>query len=302
MPERGKTLTEADVAALKPVRGEGGKSLRAYCPFHGSDQQRSLRIHIDSGRFQCFACSAWGYMNWARNRFLHEKKQTTPLLPRPGLAARPPAPVAGLADWLARYQTALPGSLGEQYLLDRRIPPNLAQSFGVGYAPPGQWAHRSPNGAPVRDYPYGRLVFPHLGPQCQLLNLYGRALGDQAPKSLRHDHLPGPKGYFNFPALLSDEPVYICEGPFDALSLMAARPSVRAVAIFGVNGWRDIWANRPKEFIFALDSDSAGQKAWKKHALGLIQRGKRVRYLSTDSFGGAKDVNEAWICNCLHLE
>jgi hypothetical protein len=41
-PRENLTLTEADLAACRPIVGEGGHVLRALCPFHGSDRQRSL--------------------------------------------------------------------------------------------------------------------------------------------------------------------------------------------------------------------------------------------------------------------
>ncbi|MEE8290639.1 MAG: hypothetical protein V3R80_04080 [Candidatus Tectomicrobia bacterium] len=50
------TLSEAELAACQPLHGEGGGQLRAFCPFHGSDRQRSLRVTQVTGRFQCFAC------------------------------------------------------------------------------------------------------------------------------------------------------------------------------------------------------------------------------------------------------
>jgi hypothetical protein len=42
-PRDNLTLSEADLAACRPIVGEGGHVLRALCPFHGSDHQRSLR-------------------------------------------------------------------------------------------------------------------------------------------------------------------------------------------------------------------------------------------------------------------
>jgi len=63
------TLTDAELAACRPVAGEGGHVLRARCPFHGSDHQRSLRVTRASGRFVCFACGAWGYLAEARARW-----------------------------------------------------------------------------------------------------------------------------------------------------------------------------------------------------------------------------------------
>ena len=62
------TMTGAELAACQPIAGEGGHVLRALCPFHGSDHQRSLRVTVASGRFVCFACGAWGYMAEARER------------------------------------------------------------------------------------------------------------------------------------------------------------------------------------------------------------------------------------------
>jgi hypothetical protein len=41
-PRENLTLTEADLAACHPVVAEGGHVVRALCPFHGSDRQRSL--------------------------------------------------------------------------------------------------------------------------------------------------------------------------------------------------------------------------------------------------------------------
>lgn len=92
------------------------------------------------------------------------------------------------------------------------------------------------------------------------MNLYGRAVGtaEEVPKAKRHDHLPGEKGYFNAAALQAGAgPLWVCEGAFDALALLAAGvPHV--VAIFGVQGWRWAWAREVRELVFALDADAAG--------------------------------------------
>ena len=62
------TLSEADLAACLPIVSEGGHVLRALCPFHDSDRQRSLRVQVHSGRFVCFACGAWGFMESVKTR------------------------------------------------------------------------------------------------------------------------------------------------------------------------------------------------------------------------------------------
>src|SRR5438132_12268186 len=160
------TLSDADLAACKPVAGEGGHVLRALCPFHGSDHQRSLRVTVATGRFVCFACGAWGYLAEARERWQEERRRQVidrrpptrqRRSPRPHLVPQPPSalrPVSclpvprdaaparsDLAQQLAAFQAALPGRRGAAYLQQRGIPLALAQQLGVGYAASGTWPH-----------------------------------------------------------------------------------------------------------------------------------------------------------------
>lgn len=79
-------------------------------------------------------------------------------------------PRTDLAAVLQNYQRDWPGSIGEQYLQSRGITLELAQSYGLGYARAGKWAHQS------RDWKGGRVVFPEHDPHGNLLNLYGRAV------------------------------------------------------------------------------------------------------------------------------
>ena len=373
------TLPAMQVETCRPIRA-GGNNFRAFCPFHGSDHQRSLRLNGDTGHFNCFACGAWGYTEEARERWKEQRQDQKPTnlklntakvpysqtkiksrqtTPAPLYSSNPQTPLrvvnfapppivkrettSGppyLAHLLEKYQAALPGSWGEEYLRRRKIPLELAQRYGLGYAPPGEWAHAA------RDWKFGRLVFPHTDPNGYILNLYGRAVGsnEKVPKPLRHDHLQGEKGYFNANALAespflgsharqeapgflklvrpdgqpssffsspsssklvrpdgqsgqdleADEPVFICEGPFDALSLLAAGKN-RVVAIFGVNGWRWEWCKGVRGLIFALDADETGQKSWRDLARQARLRGKTVAFLPLAAYGEAKDVNEAWI-------
>ena len=322
------TLSEADLAACRPIVGEGGHVLRALCPFHGSDRQRSLRVQVHSGRFVCFACGAWGYMDTARTQWREEQQRQAafqrpptsrqrmprrrqPSLPRarPAVAAArersahpptPPAPAAArpdLAQQLTAFQAALPGSRGTTYLQQRGIPLALAQQVGVGYAAPGTWPHAA------RDWRGGRVVFPHTTPDGRLVNLYGRAVGttEQVPKATRHDHLPGAKGYFNAGALQGGGgPLWVCEGAFDALALLAAGVS-RVIAIFGVYGWRWDWVREVCELVFALDADAAGQQQWRQLARQAALRGKHVAVLEPMAYGGHKDVSAAWAAGMLRV-
>lgn len=294
------TLSQQELDRCSPVKQ--GKRIRAYCPYHGSDKQRSLSVDTERGSFKCFACGAWGYMEDARERFSEERARergfsSAQSKPASGVRNTPPrkpyappedpAPREDLAELLAGFQKALPGSPGEKYLSERGIPLELAQRVGVGYAPPGSW----PN--PKRDFSAGRVVFPHTRPDGSVVSLYGRAAGEP-DKRYRHDHLPGAKGYFNAQALnSSSEPVTVCEGAFDALALMAAGlPNV--VAIFGAGDWRWQWAKPVREIIFALDDDETGNRYFREYAPEARLRGKKVAYLEPDAYGAEKDASAAW--------
>jgi hypothetical protein len=140
------------------------------------------------------------------------------------------------------------------------------------------------------------VVFPHTTADGCLVNLYGRAVGtaEQVPKAKRHDHLPGEKGYFNAVVLQAGPgPLWVCEGAFDALALLAAGVA-RVVAIFGVQGWRWEWAREIRELVFALDADAAGQQQWRQLARQAALRGKRVAGLPAAAYSGHKDVSAAW--------
>jgi len=199
-----------------------------------------------------------------------------------------------LPELLATYQAALPCTWGAKYLEHRKIPLGLAQQYGVGYAAAGTW--------PGRPWKWGRLVFPHTEPGGEVVNLYGRAVGsnEKVPKKLRHDHLSGTKGIFNARALrMGEGPLFICEGVFDALSLIAAGYP-RAVAIFGTNGWRWEWAREVKQIVFAMDADKAGE-SWRELARQAVLRGQQVAYLSAEAYGGYKDASDAWAAGVLRI-
>ena len=135
------------------------------------------------------------------------------------------------------------------------------------------------------------------------MNLYGRAVGaaEQVPKAKRHDYLPGAKGYFNASVLQAGTgPLWVCEGAFDALALLAAGVQ-RMVAIFGVQGWRWDWARDVRELVFALDADAAGQQQWRQLARQAALRGKRVAVLEPVAYGGQKDVSAVWAAGVLRV-
>jgi hypothetical protein len=315
-PLENLTMTEAEFENCRPTP-PGREKRRAFCPFHGSDHQRSLELDTTTGRFRCWngECAAWGYMDWARDRFDRDREADRlprwrdrigtatarwqpPRVARPAAAPQEPGPLdPERAALLTAFQAALPGSPGEAYLRSRGIPPDLARRYGIGYAAPGRW----PGQEAARRR--GCIVIPHTDVAGRIVSLYGRAVGanDTIPKAERHDHLPGPKGYFNAPALANPSgTVYVCEGAFDALALLAAGRA-DAVAIFGAGGWRPRWAARVRHLTLALDDDPAGHRARRTITHWGLLRGKDIAVLSPDAYGGEKDAAMAWASGTLAL-
>ncbi len=70
-------------------------------------------------------------------------------------------------------------------------------------------------------------------------------------------------------------PLWVCEGAFDALALLAAGVP-RVVAIFGVQGWRWDWVREVRALVFALDADAAGPQQGRALARQAVLRGKQV--------------------------
>ena len=88
--------------------------------------------------------------------------------------------------------------------------------------------------------------------------------------------------------------------PEEGIELRAAGVG-RVVAIYGVHGWRWTWVREVKELVFALDADTAGQRAWHSLARAARLRGKRVSFLPPEAYGGHKDVSDAWAAGRLSI-
>ncbi|MBF0556145.1 MAG: toprim domain-containing protein [Nitrospirae bacterium] len=276
---------------------------RYYCPIHGSDNQRSLTLNVTTGRFKCFNCEAWGFLSDIPGSIVAggESSSLSSKTVRPKEIDYEEANSV-FTRILSDYQMKLKQNAGaQQYLKGRGITLELALEYGGGYAGKGQWAHFSErsnetNVIAVRQYELGRIVFPHTDPNNLIINLYGRALENKAiydvpmAPGLKHDHLESTPGVFNGKAL-KEETVFVCEGVFDALSLIAAGYP-NSCAIFGKNNLRWDWV-KSKTVIFCFDNDIAGDD-WKKLAHEGILRGKNIYYLPKQLYKEYKDLNELW--------
>jgi DNA primase len=253
-------------------------------------------------------------MAWAREEFKREHSRSAHSPVRTKQAERTsPKPKARQAaethdpekifGHLSDFREAFIGSLAEQYVNDRGISSEIAVRYKLGYAAYGKWPHKGDDGRPKMQAQRGRVVFLGYGPGFSPVNLYSRAI-PPCIDLIKHAHLPGAQGWFNgaeaFCHKQSDGPLFICEGAFDALSLIAAGYP-HAIAIFGVNRWRWEWLRDVQHIVFALDADSTGQRRWRELGEQGLILGKSVQYLDIESYGGAKDVNEAWMKGKLNV-
>src|SRR5690348_3839737 len=163
-------------SALPDLRHSGGR-LRASCPVHGSDHQRSLSIEPEgdyAGFGKCFSCGAEVLVEdmnpdaARRLAALGAQPITAERLLRPikrYLAEQTPWQKEELAGLLAldeRMRAALARSeKARAYLAERCIPLALAEQQGLGYIPPE--AAKLPELRRLHKW-IDRLVFPLQSP------------------------------------------------------------------------------------------------------------------------------------------
>ena len=300
------TLAELEaMATIRPVKVSGGQKVRMGCPFHGSDRQRSLEVSLETGRFACYTCGAWGYLSDPRGRD-HRKlggaQKAWRRAERPRKAAqnvhapqthekgRPVASPPPLGRYMAAAQRHLEDPEAVAYLEVRGISPDLAQAHSLGYFPPGKWPGRK---ALAR---WGRVAFPLETPVGELVGVYSRALdpgypGEKAPPYVRHD-VWGRRGIFN-PAALAGPELYLCEGAFDALAMVASG-FLTAAALVGTKGlrWPDL--GHVRELYLCLDADEEGREAARALARDAVLRGLRAYLLGPGDYRGYGEPSEQW--------
>ena len=303
-------LTSSDIqrvaSHLRPVK-QGGFE-RMGCPFHGSDKQRSLVIKPD-GSWKCHACEQWGFTEDRDKVYKEQYKQNKQYKPYKSIEGLkiPKINVSGALcrplevltiQRLKKWQESLPEALS--YLKSRAIDIELAREYGLGFK-----AKKIPfyNSDKTHDVGWQdeKLIAPHTNPNAEVVSMYARSMDSE--NRYKHLHLPCPKGHFNAKAFKEKgSPLYVCEGVFDALSLISVGIK-RSIAVFGLSGFRWDWVEEhEKEIVLALDQDISGQSALNEFTEQATLRGIKVYRVTADELGGKKDVNEALVAGCLSLE
>jgi Toprim-like len=185
--------------------GGGGGRLRAYCPVHGGDHQRSLSIDPETGWGFCHCCHATvlvtptGSGLVGGRAYAHAQRHASSNIltfpPRADHRSSPPArpslvqhthrattasgwqqeEVAALATITPLICQALTSSRRVWlYLSERGIPPTLAHASNVGYLSRAVWEQAPTEWRSLLTRWIGRIIFPLGSPKGQ--GFIGRTL------------------------------------------------------------------------------------------------------------------------------
>lgn len=299
---------------------KAGRSFKGLCPFH-DEKTPSFNVSPDRGSYHCFGCgeggNAFGFLmkheglsfpeavrSLAAEVGIEIKQEAggaTPSVTEPVLAANLAAQ--------ALYRRALLGEEGEvarAYLEARGVDLEIAERFGIGFAPdrwdavvtvlqhediPAEIGETAgllkarENGGHY-DMLRGRISFPIQDTRGRVIGFGGRAIGkDQEPKYLNTPESPvfhKRRAFYGFPFALDPirkcDRVVVVEGYFDWVAL--ARAGVEeAVATCGTalteQHARDL-RRRTRNVVLLFDGDDAGQRAMLRALETLLPQGLRV--------------------------
>jgi DNA primase len=299
---------------------KAGRSFKGLCPFH-QEKTASFTVSPERGIFHCFGCGESGN---AISFLMRHENLTFPEaarmlaaecgieIPRtddgePGVVERVFA-VNGLAQKLYRATLAGSEGAGARAYLDRRgLDPELAERFGVGFAP-NRWdavtsalaRQRIPASAGEKagllkarergghyDLLRGRISFPIQDVRGRVIGFGGRALGpEQEPKYLNTLESPvfrKREALYGFPFALEpirrNDRAVVVEGYFDLIALHRAgiEESVATCGTALTEGHARNLRRRTRNLVLLFDGDEAGQRAILRALEVLLPQGLRVR-------------------------
>lgn len=311
MPEQltskaGEIFFVVTTAELEAANGwrytHGGRKGRGACVMHGGDNKTAMEADFDTGDVTCHTRGCYGRI--AEHADTKAGKGNGPRLilgghrRAPGRPAASPAPrptptqappdardMAALRDELTTYAAALAGSRGEQYLRERGFELDVATACGIG------WGGASGRMA-------GRVVFPLTDRNGNTTSATGRdTTGKDDPRYYTLPSSKYPKTWFNGRAIADAVarglPVYLCEGPLDALALVAGGITT-AVAVLGTSGVRVEWLAGLRRVVVCFDDDDAGRKGKTELAFDAAALGVAVELMPPAILGDCNDLADFW--------
>ena len=308
------TLSEADLAACRPIVGEGGHVVRAFCPLPRLRPPAEL-ARAGAQRPLCLLCL------WRLGLHGRPGRSGVRGAARQAAYRRPPAPSSAHRTVASRHRR-FPGRQCCRQAALRRSPSTACVSpQRARPCPPARGVPGRPAGEPWRHLPAAAGHFPWPWHSSTAWAMRRRAPGRMQPatgaaaawsfpipprtapgeplwpccRSLQ-SRCPKPSGTIiflvrraiNATALQAGHgPLWVCEG-----RLMRWRCLLQASRVRGhLSAYRagaEAWAREVRELVFALDADVAGQQQWRqlarqRHCGGSTWRRSRGRL-----WGGAR--------------
>jgi DNA primase len=305
---------------------KAGRQYQGLCPLH-KEKSPSFSVDPVRGLFYCFGCGVGGdaiklHMLASGDDFpaAIESLAQRYGIPLPTRAVRPGAPperdLEGALAAAARYfsEQLRRSAAARAYLERRRVPADLIERFGLGYAPES-WegliqaltprlpfadleaaglAARSERGKPYDRFRH-RLMFPIHNASGRLVGFGGRTLGDDKAKYINTAETERfHKGHLLYGLFQARQEIresrraILVEGYFDVVGTVACGRAA-AVAGMGTALTQDqarLLARYADEVVVAYDGDSAGEAAFERALPILLAEGLGVRRAS---FGEGHD-------------
>lgn len=304
-----------------PLR-KAGANYAACCPFH-NEKTPSFTVSPTKQFYHCFGCGAHGtaigfLMEYSGLGFIDAVRD---LAGRVGLQVpddegRPHdgPKLHALTDIMARaakyyYEQLKRSAHAVAYLKQRGVSGEIAQKFGIGYAPDG-WQNL---GAAFEDYAIAglqqaglvirsdqgrlydrfrdRVMFPIMNQKGEIIAFGGRVLGEGEPKYLNSPETPlFEKGreVFGLPqaraALREKNTAIVVEGYMDVVAL-AQHGVGNAVATLGTATTAthvQKLLRQVDRIVFCFDGDAAGRKAaWRalENSLEALPEQKSIGFV-----------------------
>lgn len=323
-------LSSADLVEIINVRvplRRAGREFTACCPFH-AEKTPSFTVSPHKQFYHCFGCGAHGnaigfLMAYERLEFPEAVEELARLtgseLP-PTHAWDHNGSVKSLLAWVAQADQFYRQQLREHplrqraidYLRQRGLSGQIANAFGIGYAPPG-WDHLSTAlqaaGAKTEDLTAAglvsrdeqgrardrfrdRIIFPIRDRRGRIIAFGGRALDrESTPKYLNSPETPlfhkGSELYGLYEARTHNrqlQRLLVVEGYMDVVAL-AQHGIHYAVATLGTATTTEHLERlfrATDHLLFCFDGDRAGRTAaWRalEVALPLLRDGRQLNFL-----------------------
>jgi DNA primase len=295
---------------------KAGRRYQGLCPIH-REKSPSFSVDPAQGLFYCFGCGAGG--DAIKLHMLVSGDDFPAAIEALALRHGIPLPTRGERSGSGKPERSLEGALeaaaaffseqlkkssvARDYLEKRRIPEELIERFGLGYAPQGrmliQSLHprvpitelqaaglvaRSESGETYDRFRH-RLMFPIHSPAGRLVGFGGRTLGDDRAKYINTSETERfHKGELLFGLhqakreIREDGRAVLCEGYFDVLAAVAAG-RIGAVAGMGTALTPEqakLLSRYAESVVVAYDGDTAGETAHRRALPLLLAEGLAV--------------------------